>query len=238
MAKYPFNSPYAFSENRVIDGIELEGLEVVNVHEKSDPAIYKHGMNNKDQSAVHIYGHGTPSNMYVPEFGWTNKKEAFQAMLDRSTVYTTRKEGEETVVIIHSCRVGRSYYDEKGVYVPSIAERWSAEFPDLTIIAPDERCNFLVSRELGPLKISNAKNNRGDPVGDQDAITIAEYGKWNVFEGGKLVGAYSGADYNGSTAPSGWMKFWNFVANPNPQTTPADVPDQAEEPAIGKLKKN
>lgn len=26
-AKYPWNSPYAFSENRVIDGIELEGLE-------------------------------------------------------------------------------------------------------------------------------------------------------------------------------------------------------------------
>lgn len=28
-AQYPHNSPYAFSENRVIDGIELEGLEYV-----------------------------------------------------------------------------------------------------------------------------------------------------------------------------------------------------------------
>jgi len=27
-SKYPHNSPYAFSENRVIDGVELEGLEV------------------------------------------------------------------------------------------------------------------------------------------------------------------------------------------------------------------
>jgi RHS repeat-associated protein len=27
-AKFPWNSPYAFSENRVIDGLELEGLEV------------------------------------------------------------------------------------------------------------------------------------------------------------------------------------------------------------------
>jgi hypothetical protein len=27
--KYPYNSPYAFSENRVIDGKELEGLEVI-----------------------------------------------------------------------------------------------------------------------------------------------------------------------------------------------------------------
>ena len=28
-SKYPHNSPYAFSENRVIDGVELEGLEVL-----------------------------------------------------------------------------------------------------------------------------------------------------------------------------------------------------------------
>ena len=32
-AKYPWNSPYAFSENRVIDGIELEGLEYLDVDE-------------------------------------------------------------------------------------------------------------------------------------------------------------------------------------------------------------
>lgn len=30
--EYPWNSPYAFSENRVIDGIELEGLEVASTH--------------------------------------------------------------------------------------------------------------------------------------------------------------------------------------------------------------
>jgi hypothetical protein len=30
--KYPYNSPYAFSENRVIDGVELEGLEVFLIH--------------------------------------------------------------------------------------------------------------------------------------------------------------------------------------------------------------
>lgn len=31
-SKYPHNSPYAFSENRVIDGVELEGLEVFLIH--------------------------------------------------------------------------------------------------------------------------------------------------------------------------------------------------------------
>ncbi|MFN3916315.1 MAG: hypothetical protein ACK4K0_01125 [Flavobacteriales bacterium] len=32
--KYPYNSPYAFSENRLIDGIELEGLEYVRADAK------------------------------------------------------------------------------------------------------------------------------------------------------------------------------------------------------------
>lgn len=33
--KYAYNSPYAFSENRVIDGVELEGLEVLLVGNRS-----------------------------------------------------------------------------------------------------------------------------------------------------------------------------------------------------------
>ena len=37
--KYPHNSPYAFSENRVLDGIELEGLE----------AFFIHGMNSSNE---------------------------------------------------------------------------------------------------------------------------------------------------------------------------------------------
>jgi hypothetical protein len=34
--KYPWNSPYAFSENRVIDMIELEGLEAANTKDKAE----------------------------------------------------------------------------------------------------------------------------------------------------------------------------------------------------------
>ncbi len=33
--KYPYNSPYAFSENRVIDGIELEGREYLSVKDEN-----------------------------------------------------------------------------------------------------------------------------------------------------------------------------------------------------------
>jgi RHS repeat-associated protein len=37
--KYPHNSPYAFSENRVIDGVELEGLEYISIHHYSNGAV-------------------------------------------------------------------------------------------------------------------------------------------------------------------------------------------------------
>ncbi|WP_107037896.1 hypothetical protein [Brumimicrobium mesophilum] len=34
-SKYPYNSPYAFSENRVLDGVELEGLEWETIKDES-----------------------------------------------------------------------------------------------------------------------------------------------------------------------------------------------------------
>ncbi|MFN3755308.1 RHS repeat domain-containing protein, partial [Flavobacterium sp.] len=40
-AKYPHNSPYAFSENRVLDGVELEGLEVRYVHKDLNTNDFK-----------------------------------------------------------------------------------------------------------------------------------------------------------------------------------------------------
>jgi hypothetical protein len=42
-AKYPYNSPYAFSENRVLDAVELEGLECVEVNECEKPSNTEYG---------------------------------------------------------------------------------------------------------------------------------------------------------------------------------------------------
>jgi len=44
-SKYPHNSPYAFSENRVIDGIELEGLEIY--YTSQGELIGKYGVNTE-----------------------------------------------------------------------------------------------------------------------------------------------------------------------------------------------
>jgi hypothetical protein len=47
---YPYNSPYAFSENRVIDMIELEGLETVKftVNGKSPKVVNFNGLNSTE----------------------------------------------------------------------------------------------------------------------------------------------------------------------------------------------
>lgn len=53
--EYPHNSPYAFSENRVIDGVELEGLEVVSIH-GSARAFFGVGVNGTLGLAFHARG--------------------------------------------------------------------------------------------------------------------------------------------------------------------------------------
>ncbi len=56
--KYPHNSPYAFSENRLIDGIELEGLEFIRRKSFSSPlSLTQHAFATKIEksTAYRIY---------------------------------------------------------------------------------------------------------------------------------------------------------------------------------------
>ena len=55
-SKYPHNSPYAFSENRVIDGIELEGLEVVLYTETKGTGHTFLTVGSDDDIVVYTYG--------------------------------------------------------------------------------------------------------------------------------------------------------------------------------------
>jgi RHS repeat-associated protein len=51
-AKYPWNSPYAFSENRLIDAVELEGLEKVGYGTKQFGISYWHNYTGDNASQV------------------------------------------------------------------------------------------------------------------------------------------------------------------------------------------
>lgn len=55
---YPWNSPYAFSENRVIDGVELEGLEYYSIH------IYSY---SGEKPKLETISHRDKENGYGPK---------------------------------------------------------------------------------------------------------------------------------------------------------------------------
>lgn len=64
---YPWNSPYAFSENRVIDGIELEGLEWKPVNGKKEFIGLNDFDNIKDYVWVgYTYEYRTSGNQWIP----------------------------------------------------------------------------------------------------------------------------------------------------------------------------
>lgn len=92
---FPWNSPYAFSENRVIDGLELEGLEVGSVKEFSHLAqsgktvfrIYNCIYYDQDGAPFHYtvketdkMGTKILNNEYSfsKNYGWIDKNHAFK----------------------------------------------------------------------------------------------------------------------------------------------------------------
>ncbi len=68
--KYAYQSHYNFSENRVVDARQLEGLEAVLVKDtKANQPIIKTANNgqyadNPNTKTVHVFAHGNPSAMY------------------------------------------------------------------------------------------------------------------------------------------------------------------------------
>ncbi|MEO6230421.1 MAG: DUF6443 domain-containing protein [Ferruginibacter sp.] len=209
--KYVYNSTYAFSENKVINGVELEGLEVVLVNAKTDPAIYNAGIKEKDKSAIHIFAHANPSSI-LGRNGFIKSPKQFDKMLSQENdTWKNRKPNEHLTVVLHACRTGRDGYDGGGKYESapkSFANRMSEAFPNVTFIAPDERDAFSAevgkpetAREIGPRKLINGKPN-SDPVEtDKEGNALPyeklhatgdEQGSWKVFNKGVVTEEYDG----------------------------------------------
>lgn len=82
---YPHNSPYAFSENRVIDGVELEGLEF---NKRIDYNDYKSSLNQLLEKPISINqtGAGTCVMASFTYIWLTRNPELFKATL--KSLYT------------------------------------------------------------------------------------------------------------------------------------------------------
>lgn len=203
-ASYPHNSPYAFSENRVIDAIELEGLESLLLVDKDksdkDENIYNAGKFNYDRSAIHIYAHGSQKSITN---GLTGKKivksDKFKELLEASSLYETMNNAGKVAVVLHSCRTGRSIIHSNGTIEASFAQKQSKDL-GITVIAPDERDYFHIFGESGPLKTKGTDINGEYEEGVEHGQWTFQSANWLVYEEGVLTGVYSGK--------------WTPVANP------------------------
>jgi len=93
-AYYPWNSPYAFAENRVIDGIDLEGLEYVSVNDagidpdqhRNDDGTYSFSLGDQqfnNVSMVEWEGNqyfNLGQHMYYSDDGWSGTGTADNQM--------------------------------------------------------------------------------------------------------------------------------------------------------------
>jgi RHS repeat-associated protein len=70
-AKFPHNSPYAFSENRLIDGIELEGLEYKSVTDDDGNVSFEWDPDNAyDDNGKLKYGYYTSAVLFQDNGSW------------------------------------------------------------------------------------------------------------------------------------------------------------------------
>jgi RHS repeat-associated protein len=99
--KYPWNSPYAFGGNRVVDAVELEGLEYVEVH-------HYHGGRTKK---VLYY---TMTDEEVEALGGTPRR-----------LFNAAPYGPEGRGVLHI------YYDEQGRVDKTYKEMWRSSFFDI-----------------------------------------------------------------------------------------------------------
>ena len=188
---YAWNSPYAFSANRVIDGIELEGLEVILINPTVDPIIHSGAQTITDKSALHIVAHGSPEGIRNlksdgTKGNWVDTKSEFVAVLKKSDQWETDSKASDFVIILHSCRTGRT----SNKYGESFAQEMSREL-NTTIIAPTERDYFSSNGESGPHKKTHTDPDSGDYT-DQSKSQKSTKGEWAVYTNGVLVGHFSG----------------------------------------------
>ncbi len=106
-SKYPWNSTYAFSENRVLDAIELEGLEAYFIHgtKLGEYANQTHSLTMKPKNLERIrkvFGNKT-INQGFNWSGGNSDEERHKAALGLAIhILATRKGDEPITLIAHS----------------------------------------------------------------------------------------------------------------------------------------
>jgi hypothetical protein len=217
--EYPWNSPYAFSENRLIDGIELEGLEVV-LQTDTDPSA-KYNSHIKVTNIIYVIAHGNKGHIKndLPN-AKVQKIESASQLLDvlvkHSEAWNDRESYEAPIVIaFRVCRVAplveKISKDNRFKDVYMIASQYST-FPNA-----DGSFGTYASKE------AQDKKNRETP------------GTWFIYLNGKKVG-----EFTGNLVPERTMEKEEQPAtttNTEPESNEVITKEQAKKYLDEKIKK-
>ena len=122
-----------------------------------------------------------------------------------SETWQNRDEGDNTMIVLHSCNTGRDQKDGSASFAEKISE--SEIFKDVTVIAPNERDYFNVDGEVGTYKAKYADKN-GDYKRDDNGKIVGKHksntpGSWRIFKNGNQTGQYRG-DWKPKEEPTFW----------------------------------
>jgi len=197
--KYPSLSSYMYCAGNPVIYFDPDGKEKViwveNNNKSKDATIYKAASNAKDNNeAIHIYAHGSPNgitaNINGKEINIRNAKQFDEVMKETSNKWKNRKEGENLIVILHSCRTGRETKNGDDSFAEELSKDNS--FKNVTFVAPDERDYFSsINGEIGPYKAKYADKNGDYNKFNNDGTPNKEMsnnkGNWRVFRNGKEI---------------------------------------------------
>jgi len=214
---YPMLTPYQFASNTPIVAKDLDGLELLLVHEDNDPIILSGGRKLTDQSAIHIVAHGWQGGIVDDSkkaYKYIRTSKEFKAVLKTSDNYAKLNEADEVCVVLHSCRTGRQQTNPDGSLTPSFAQKMSKELK-LKIIAPDERDYFQSTGPRGPEVTQNTEPVNRDylpgTANEDRGKSSGKKGNWLTYSDGILIEVHSGG-WSPKNNPNGfkaaWDNFW------------------------------
>ncbi len=186
-ASFPFNAPYNFSENRVVDGFELEGLEVVNG-------------TSSGMTITSVVMHGKQTGYLDPETGkkyFENDISGLHTMLKRSNSYEAQKNNKEMVVVMHSCRTGLPVRNASGkITKESVGQALSRDMGNGVgggiVIAPDTYISFGTTGGMPKEREGTDKNGDCIPGSGCSGEHSGEVGNWLIYKDGVLISVASG----------------------------------------------
>ena len=115
-ADFPHNSPFAFSENRVMDSFEYEGLEKVAISGASPPSQYY--PNGTAYKSTHVKFFEKQATRLKQQYGYSTYQMLTGKDFIKSLVTETKKHGSISSIAIfsHGSTSGLLLSDDEGFY--------------------------------------------------------------------------------------------------------------------------